>query len=85
MNVRSALDQRRMKSGARSKLGKPFVDEIVADMNAAALNSRVVGGFHHTFAGKIEGCLCYLGFGAVGVTGNESDALPIELAAVEIH
>ncbi len=79
------LTERRMVTGARSKLRETLVDEIVADMDAPELNARVVGGVLCAFAGKIERRLSHLRFGVIGVKGDERNALSIELAALEIH
>ena len=67
------------------ELMKSVVNKVVAHVNAATLNTRVVRRVLRSFARKIEGSLRYLGFGEIGVTGNKSNPLTVQLAALEIH
>src|ERR1700693_2181265 len=79
------LHERGVKSGARSKQGKSPVNEIVANMDLAAMHTRIIGLFPATFKCKINSGLGHLLFGAIGVASNESNAPAIAFAAVEFH
>src|ERR1022692_1316756 len=80
-----SVDERRVISRAGHELRESLVEKVIADVRAARMNAWVFGGVLDALPGKIKSALGHLGLSPIGVAGDNGDAHPILLAALEVH
>jgi hypothetical protein len=74
-----------VKADLHGEFWKSLVKEVIADMDMAAKDTRIVAGVQGAFSRKFENLLSYLSFSVIGVLGDKCDLAAVGIAAFEVH
>ncbi len=80
-----AFADRKPNAGASAQLVSAFSDQVIANMRAAPDQARIGLVLFGCALAQVDGELCNLQFGAIGVRSKMRNGVAIEFAALKIH